>query len=116
MMHAMIPKIARNGSCRMMVWLLVAALLALIACPEQALAAGESGKEGYVQNVPSTPPLSETERGEGWSYNTDYIYSISRALRDSSLPPAAKVPLFIPSIPLDTALLPIALIAGLFGN
>ena len=77
---------------------------------------GTGGEEEYVRKIDEGPSLAEMEKGPGWSYNADYIYAISRALRDSSLPAAAKVPLFIPSIVLDTGLLPFSLIAGLFGD
>ncbi len=73
-------------------------------------------EEGYVRTVDSSPSLAETEKGPGWSYNTDYLFAISRAVRDSDIAPAGKVPLFIPAIILDVALSPFALIAGLFGD
>ena len=79
---------------------------------------GDEGKqeEGYVRNVDSSPSLAETEKEPGWSYNSDYLFAISRAIRDSSMHPAGKVILFIPAIPLDIALSPFAAIAGLFGD
>jgi hypothetical protein len=76
----------------------------------------EGEKEGYVRKVDSPPPLSETERGPGWSYNPDYLFALSKTVRDSSVPPAGKVFLFIPAVPLDIVLLPFAAIAGLFGD
>ena len=76
----------------------------------------EKNQEGYVRKIESSPPLADTERGPGWSYNTDYVFAISRNLRDSSLATAAKVPLFLPTVILDAALLPISLIAGFFGD
>jgi hypothetical protein len=77
--------------------------------------AGE-GKKSYVRTVDSPPPLSETEQEPGWRYNTDYLFAISRAVRDSTVPPAGKVFLFVPSIPLDIVMSPFAAIAGLFGD
>jgi len=73
-------------------------------------------EDSYAREIKSTPPLSETERRPGWSYNTEYIYAISRSLGESDLPVAGKVPLFLPSLVVDTVLLPVALIAGLFGE
>jgi len=82
-----------------------------------ALAAGAEAGETQVRTVPSDgPALSEMERGPGWSYNSDYIFAISRAVRDSAVPPAGKVPLFILTIPLDTVFLPFSLLAGLLGS
>ena len=73
-------------------------------------------EESYIRRVDSPPPLAETEKGPGWSYNADYLFAISKAVRDSSVHPAGKVFLFIPAIPLDLVLSPFAAIAGLFGD
>ena len=48
-------------------------------------------------------------------YNEDYIFAITRALVDSTVVPAAKGPLFLLTVPLDLALLPVTLIGGFFG-
>ena len=48
-------------------------------------------------------------------YNGSYIFGITRALTDSTIAPAGKAPLFLFTIPLDLALLPIAVIGGFFG-
>jgi hypothetical protein len=79
---------------------------------------GEEGekKESYIRPVDSSPSLAETEKGPGWSYNSDYLFAISRAVRDSRVHPAGKVFLFIPAVPLDIVLSPFAAIAGLFGD
>ncbi len=79
---------------------------------------GEEGekKESYIRPVDSSPSLAETEKGSGWSYNTDYLFALSRAVRDSRVHPAGKVFLFIPAVPLDIVLSPVAAIAGFFGD
>ena len=79
---------------------------------------GEEGerKESYIRPVESSPSLAETEQGSGWSYNADYLFALSRAVRDSRVHPAGKVFLFIPAVPLDIVLSPVAAIAGLFGD
>ena len=76
----------------------------------------DAGKKEYVRTVDSPPPLSETESEPGWRYNADYLFAISRAVRDSTVPPAGKVFLFVPAIPLDIVMSPFAAIAGLFGD
>jgi hypothetical protein len=74
-------------------------------------------EEGYIRPVDdSSPSLADTETGTGWSYNADYLFAISKAIRDSRVHPAGKVFLFIPAIPLDLVLSPFAAIAGLFGD
>jgi len=100
------------------VMVLTVALLWSVQVPS-ALAAQEEGQpqQTEVRTVPSEgPPLYELEKQPGWSYNSDYIFAISSALRDSTLPPAGKVPLFILTIPLDAVLLPFSLLAGLMGE
>ena len=73
--------------------------------------------ESYVRPVDdSSPSLADTEKGSGWSYNSDYLFAISKAVRDSRVHPAGKVFLFIPAVPLDIVLSPFAAIAGLFGD
>lgn len=94
-------------------------LIGSVSCPVFAAEHEEEGapQQTRVRNVPSEgPALGETGQEPGWSYNSDYIFAVSRALRDSTLPPAGKVPLFVLTIPLDTVLLPFSLLAGLLGE
>jgi hypothetical protein len=48
-------------------------------------------------------------------YNSSYIFAVTRSVNDSTLVPAAKVPLYLLTVPLDLVLLPFATIGGLFG-
>jgi hypothetical protein len=97
-------------------------LLLLLACvlwtPSPASCSGEEqgGKEEYVRTVNDAGSLADTEKSQGWSYNAEYIYALTRAVRDSSLPAAAKVAVFVPAAIVDTAFLPVAAIFGLFGG
>jgi len=99
-----------------LVVLLVALVLAGTGLGDRSFGDEGAKKEGYVRTVDSSPPLSETEQEPGWRYNSDYLFAISRAVRDSTVPPAGKVFLFIPAVPLDIVLSPFAAIAGLFGD
>lgn len=110
--HRMGMDLARN----LLIALLVGSMLAGTGLIGTCFAEETEGEESYVRNVESSTSLAETERGPGWSYNPDYLFAISRAVRDSSVHPAGKVFLFIPSIPLDIVLSPFAAIAGLFGD
>jgi hypothetical protein len=93
---------------------LVLALFSAGAVP--AMAQDEEGGESYVRTVDSAPSIAEMEKGEGWSYNGEYIYALTRGVRDSSMPAGAKVVVFVPSFLVDTVFLPVALIFGLFGG
>jgi hypothetical protein len=99
-----------------LVLLVVASVLAGAGLVDRSFGDEGKKKESYVRTVDSSPPLSETEKEPGWRYNTDYLFAISRAVRDSTVPPAGKVFLFIPAVPLDIVLSPFAAIAGLFGD
>ena len=56
---------------------------------------------------PRPPPEKEV-------YSTEYLFAITRAVADSTLVPAAQVPLYFLTIPTDIVFLPIELIAGFF--
>ena len=71
------------------------------------LAAG--AEEGTLK--PSYEPRPPREKPV---YTTDYLFAITRAITDSTLVPAARVPLFLFSVPLDVVFLPIEAIAGFF--
>lgn len=66
----------------------------------------------YPAPPPGDPgPYSE----EGAGYNAAYIFGMTRSLARSTMVPAAKVPLFVLTVPLDIAFLPFAVIGGFFG-
>jgi hypothetical protein len=48
-------------------------------------------------------------------YNGSYIFGITRSVAGSTISPAGKAPLFVLTVPLDLAILPFAIIGGLFG-
>ena len=86
---------------------------------EPILLAQEGGTEprelepAYAPPPPGKPgPYNEAE---GPGYNSDYLFGITRATVRSTIVPAAKVPLFLLTVPLDIALLPFAAIGGFFG-
>jgi hypothetical protein len=80
-----------------------ALLLALIA-PLAALAGEGELKPTYEPRPPEEKPV----------YTTDYLFAITRSVTDSTLVPAAKVPLLLFTVPFDIVFLPIEAIAGFF--
>jgi len=110
----------RNSACARLFGtaLFLVFLLGSVCVPSFAAEPQEEGtpEQSRIRTVPTEgPALGEAGQEPGWSYNTDYIFAVSRALRDSTLPPAGKIPLFVLTIPLDTVLLPFSLLAGLLG-
>jgi hypothetical protein len=86
---------------------------------EPILLAQDGGTEprelepAYAPPAPGKPgPYNEAE---GPGYNSDYLFGITRATASSTIVPAAKVPLFLLTVPLDIVLLPFAAIGGFFG-
>ncbi len=71
-------------------------------------AAGTTGRELDPRYEPSDPEPPS-------SYNDDYFFALTRGVSDSTMHPAAKVPLFLLTVPLDLVFLPFAAIGGLFG-
>ena len=63
----------------------------------------------------SSDPARSKAEIEAWHYNSDYLFGLSRGTADSALLPAFKPLVFLLTVPLDIALLPIAAIGGLFG-
>ena len=103
--------------------IIVCAVICLVATIPIHLWADQSEDSAPSQSgtrtIESGPSLSDMERESasgGWSYNSEYIFGISKAVRDSSMPPGAKVPVYVFSLPLDVVLLPFSALAGLLGE
>ena len=62
------------------------------------------------------PPvlLAAVQLEDRSGYTTEYLFGMSRALADSTLHSALKPAVFLLTIPLDIACLPLAAIAGFF--
>ena len=61
------------------------------------------------------PRYQPVDPGPTDGYDSSYIFAITRALTNSTIVPAGKAPLFLLTVPLDLALLPIQFIGGFFG-
>ena len=84
-----------------------------LAAPPTAAEPAE--QRDYRRTVEGSMTLEDMEKGQGWSYNGEYLYALTRDVRDSTLPAGAKVVVFVPAFVVDTVFLPLALIFGLFG-
>jgi hypothetical protein len=83
-------------------------MLCALAAP--CLAESQAGSEsGTLQatHEPMPPPPKKI-------YTTDYLFAVTRSVTESTLVPAAQVPLVFLTIPVDVAFLPIEAIAGFF--
>lgn len=78
-------------------------------------AAIELAQAGGTEPRELEPRYQPVEPEEQSWYNGSYIFGMTRSVAASTMVPAAKVPLFVLTVPLDIVFLPFAAIGGLFG-
>ena len=86
---------------------LLGAALVVAPLPESEHAG--PGIAGATLEAPPKPPPPEEP-----AYNPEYLFATTRTVAYSTLPIALKTPLFVLTIPVDLALLPVAAVAGFF--
>lgn len=102
---------------------LVAAIVVLLAAHPATSSAGEPippssievAQAGGTEPRELEPRYQPAPLEEKSWYNSSYIFALTRGVADSTMVPAAKVPLYVLTVPLDIVLLPIAAIGGMFG-
>jgi len=97
---------------------------------DRAVAADVSGLHTPVPVEPSLHRLAQAADAESRelqpryepvppqpksSYNSSYIFGMTKDLAASTIAPAGKAPLFLLTVPLDIVLLPFTIIGGFFG-
>lgn len=117
-----IAQVRPGRGARSRVVLRVAAALGVVALSFAALGcagnggspppAAESAEEDRPGGIEPRYQPREPEP-EPW-YNGDYLFGMTRGVTNSTIHPAAQVPLLVLTIPLDIALLPFAAIGGFF--
>jgi len=73
------------------------------------IAQAEGTREGGLE-----PRYQPREPEEPNAYDGDYVFAMTRGVADAPIAPAGKVVLYVLTLPLDIALLPFALLGGLF--
>jgi len=104
--HAGDPIVIRT----LRLWLLGGMVL-LTWVAASPIVADEAEDEDRGRLRPTYEPRPPPEKDV---YTTDYLFGITRAVSESTLVPAAQVPLYILTVPLDIAFLPMEAIAGFF--
>jgi hypothetical protein len=51
-----------------------------------------------------------------WRYGTQNLFPLTRGMEDAGVPPWGRWPLYVVSVPLDVAHLPLGALAGLYGD
>ena len=88
---------------------------------EPSASLAESGDAGRVvqaqgSETPELKPRYEPVAPEPKpSYNSAYLFGMTRGVANSALAPGVKVPLFVITVPLDIVFLPFAAVGGFFG-
>jgi hypothetical protein len=106
----------RFGIVTSVILLFMALLQANLWAAQSEESALEKSGTRTVESGPSLSSMEKESGSGGWSYNSEYIFGISKAVRDSSMPPGAKVVVAVFTLPLDVVLLPFAALLGLLGE
>jgi NAD(P)-dependent dehydrogenase (short-subunit alcohol dehydrogenase family) len=97
------------------VTLLAANATYAVAGVRESGAAVELAQAGGTEPRELEPRYQPVQPEEPSWYNSSYIFGMTRSVAASTMVPAAKVPLFVLTVPLDIVFLPFAAIGGLFG-
>jgi len=62
------------------------------------------------------PALAQWQASQPWRYSTDYLFGVTRGLKDQQIPPWCERAAWLVTVPFDVANLPFAALAGLFGD
>lgn len=96
-------------------FLAMAGTLALAPAP--ALAdIGDSSLRKDFPEPSDNPALEQWRDGRSWRYNTEYLFGVTRGLKDQNIPPWCEGAAWIVTVPFDIANLPFTALAGLFGD
>ena len=99
--------------------LLAVCLLGVVE-PDHA-AAGDAGEPTVLAQAEGTrdgglePRYQPREPEAPSAYSGEYVFAMTRGVADAPIASAGKVALYVLTLPLDIALLPFALLGGLFG-
>ena len=96
-------------------FLVVIGALAWVPAPAGADVRDEPLRKDFPK--PSdNPALEQWRDGRTWSYNTEYLFGVTRGLGDQVIPPWCERATWIVTVPFDIVNLPFAALAGLFGD
>ena len=105
----------RSTLAKGLAFLAVLGALALAPPPARADASDEPLRKDFPK--PSDNPALEKWRdGRVWRYNTEYLFGVTRGLKDQEIPRWCEGSAWIVTVPFDIANLPLTALAGLFGD
>jgi hypothetical protein len=92
----------------------LAAALFVVCLSLGALSCASNGTPPEDEGPKIEPRYQPREPEPEPFYNTDYLFGMTRGVTNSTIHPAAQVPLLVLTIPLDIVFLPFAAIGGFF--
>jgi hypothetical protein len=96
-------------------FLVMVGALALAPLPARAGTSDETLRKDFPK--PDDNPALEQWRNERvWRYNTEYIFGVTRGLKNENIPTMCERAAWIVTVPFDIANLPFTALAGLFGD
>jgi hypothetical protein len=96
-------------------FLVMVSALALAPQPARAEMMDDSLRKDFPK--PSdNPALEQWRESRSWRYSTDYLFGVTRGLKDQDIPPFCERAAWIVTVPFDIANLPFTALAGLFGD
>ena len=105
----------RSGLATGLALLAMVGALALAPPPAHADTSDESLRKDFPK-PDDNPAIQQWRAGREWRYNTEYIFGVTRGLKDENIPPMCEGVAWILTVPFDIANLPFTALAGLFGD
>ena len=96
-------------------FLAMAGALALVSPPARADTSYDSLRKDFPK--PSdNPALEQWRDGRHWRYSTEYLFGVTRGLKDQDISLWCEGVAWAVTVPFDIANLPFTTLAGLFGD
>lgn len=105
----------RSKFAKGLAFLAIVSAFALAPPPTHADVSDESLRKDFPMSS-DNPALEQWRDARIWRYNTDYLFGVTRGLRDQAIPLWCEGASWVVTVPIDIANLPFTALAGLFGD
>ena len=105
----------RSKFAKGLAFLAVVSAFALAPPPARAETSDDSLRKDFPRPSDNLA-LEQWRAGRGWRYNPDYLFGVTRGLRDQDISPWCEGAAWVVTVPFDIANLPFTVLAGLFGD
>ncbi len=105
----------RSRLAKGLAFLAILVAFALVPPPARADLSDEPLRKDFPK--PSdNPALEQWRNARVWRYNTEYLFGVTRGLKDQNIAPWCEGAAWVVTVPLDIVNLPFTTLAGLFGD